>query len=98
MDQVRTRPWDLEPGPKEKLMGAVTTKQCFRMITQAMGTGSPAGNAARRDPVQWSRGWAWCCLKSRMEGVHGPFQERVIIKLGDSPFQEIVIIKLVREN
>lgn len=49
------RPWDLEPGPKGELRGAMTTQLCFRMTAQAVGIGSPAGNAARRDPAQCSR-------------------------------------------
>lgn len=43
--------WDLEPCPKEETREMVTTKQHFRMIAQAMGTGHRAGNATRRNPA-----------------------------------------------
>lgn len=74
MSQVGTRPWDLEPGPKGELRGALTTKLCFRMIAQAVGTGSPAGNAARRDPAQCSRGWACAVSKVEQKELTVPFK------------------------
>lgn len=59
----RTRPWDLEPCPKEEWRETVTTKQHFRMITQPVGTGHRAENATRRNPAQCSRGWAGAVSK-----------------------------------
>lgn len=54
------------------------------MIAQAIGTGSLTGSVARREWARHSRGWAWCCLRRRMEGVNCPFPETVMIKFGDT--------------
>lgn len=75
--------WDLEPCPKEESREMVTTKQHFRMIAQAMGTGHRAGNATRRNPAHCTRAWAGAVSKVEQKELTVP-GERVTIKLGDT--------------